>query len=374
MRTKLNLTVAGLILALLSILGLQPSSTQAQGSLTPPGAPGATMRTLSQVEPRTPISSAPFTITQSGSYYLATNIVCTVSNAIVIATNGVTLDLNGFTISSTVPNAVNGGSAILLGNVISDITIQNGHIRGGVVDAGGVYSGGGFSYGIYYSGNAPRNVLVSHLTVSGCLSSGIYLDSDDSTVVESCIIQTVGGYGIFASEVKQSSAFDCGSTAIYSYYASDCRGESSAYGDGVYAYTALNCYGTTVNGNDGVDGYYCAQNCYGSCSSSYGDGVYSTSALNCTGFSSGTGAGVAGFTTQNCYGQNDGNGSGVYGNTVQNCYGGTSGSGYGIYAYYLATGCFGSSYGTGLYAFMACFSHGIGTTTGISTSHNVYSY
>ena len=30
-----------------------------QGSLTPPGAPGETMKTLAQVEPRTPISSLP---------------------------------------------------------------------------------------------------------------------------------------------------------------------------------------------------------------------------------------------------------------------------------------------------------------------------
>lgn len=370
MKIKINLYVAVISLALLSAL-----NTFAQGTLTPPGAPGPTMVTLSQVEPRTPISSVPFTITQSGSYYLATNIVCTVSNAIVITTNGVTLDLNGFTISSTIPNAANGGAAILLGSGLSDITILNGHIRGGVTNNGsGVYSGGGFSYGIYYSGNAPRNILVSHISVSGCLSSGIYLNNDDSTTVESCTVRTVGGYGIFASEVKQSSALDCGSSAIYSYYASDCRGESSGYGDGIYAYTALNCIGISANGNEGVDGYYCAQNCYGTCYGSYGDGVYATTAMNCTGFSNGTGSGVGGFIAQNCYGQNTGTGYGIFSNTAQNCYGICSSSGYGVYANYTATSCFGSSYGTGLYALIACFCHGVGTTTGISTSHNIYSY
>lgn len=48
--------------------------TFAQGSLTPPGAPEPTMKTLDQIEARTPISSAPFTIIRPGSYYLTTNL------------------------------------------------------------------------------------------------------------------------------------------------------------------------------------------------------------------------------------------------------------------------------------------------------------
>ena len=43
------------------------------------------MKTLAQIEPRTPISSVPFTISAPGSYYLTTNVTTTVSNAIVIA-------------------------------------------------------------------------------------------------------------------------------------------------------------------------------------------------------------------------------------------------------------------------------------------------
>ena len=45
-----------------------------QGSLTPPGAPGETMKALAQVEPRTPISSLPYTISESGSYYVTGNL------------------------------------------------------------------------------------------------------------------------------------------------------------------------------------------------------------------------------------------------------------------------------------------------------------
>ncbi len=181
------------LIAALSMGIFHPLPSHAQGSLTPPGAPGTTMLTLSQVEPRTPISSAPFTISIPGSYYLTSNIVCTASNAIVIATNGVTLDLSGFTIFSTVANAANGGTAILLGSGLSDITIENGHIRSGVTNnSSGVYSGGGFNNGIIYSGSDPMNVVVSHVSVSGCLNCGIYLNNGESTVAESCTVQTVG--------------------------------------------------------------------------------------------------------------------------------------------------------------------------------------
>jgi len=50
------------------LLALSLPRAFAQGSLTPPGAPAPTMKSLDQIEPRTPISSLPFTISSSGSY------------------------------------------------------------------------------------------------------------------------------------------------------------------------------------------------------------------------------------------------------------------------------------------------------------------
>jgi hypothetical protein len=69
-----------------------------QGDLTPPGAPAPTMKTLTQVEPRTPIISLPFTASQPGSYYLTANLSST-AGGIRITAADVTIDLNGFTIT-----------------------------------------------------------------------------------------------------------------------------------------------------------------------------------------------------------------------------------------------------------------------------------
>ena len=88
-------------LLLLSTLNSERSTAFAQGALTPPGAPAPTMKSLAQIEPRTPISSVPFTITQPGSYYLTTNLTTTVSNAIVITAKSSTRIAKPITQSTT---------------------------------------------------------------------------------------------------------------------------------------------------------------------------------------------------------------------------------------------------------------------------------
>jgi len=315
---------------LLSTINPQLSTALAQGSLTPSGAPAPTMKTLAQIEPRTPIFSAPFTITQPGSYYLTTNLTTTVSNAIVIVVSGVSLDLNGFTISSTVANAANGGTAILLGSGLSDITIVNGHIRGGVTNNGsGVYTGSGFGSGILYdfSGNAPVNVLVSRISVSGCLDYGIFLTEGDSAVVESCTVRTIGSYGIYASTIKQSVAVDCGNLALGGDQVSGCWGQCSGSGIGVSGYTVQNCDGWSYSG-DGISANT-ALNCYGvsNGTGSTGNGLRAYTAENCDGFSySGNGVN-AGFVAVGCVGSTQSGGTGLRAGVATSCYSSTGDGG-----------------------------------------------
>ena len=69
---KINTTIFGIMLIAFHV--------QAQGSLTPPGAPATTMKTLEQVEPRIDVltlsgdATYHHVITQPGSYYLSGNL------------------------------------------------------------------------------------------------------------------------------------------------------------------------------------------------------------------------------------------------------------------------------------------------------------
>jgi hypothetical protein len=62
---KIHFKLAALAL-LLSTINYQLSTCFAQGSLTPAGAPAATMKSLPQIEPRSSISSVPLTISVPG--------------------------------------------------------------------------------------------------------------------------------------------------------------------------------------------------------------------------------------------------------------------------------------------------------------------
>ena len=348
----------------------------AQGSLTPPGAPAPTMLTLSQVEPRTPITSVPYTISIPGSYYLTTNITVTTGDAITITASGVTLDLNGFTVSSSAgsPN----GTGILLAGGNTDITILNGHIQGT-----------GFANGIYPAGCS--NVRVAGVSVSGCLNYGIILGNANSTVVESCTVQNIGVTGIQASSVSHSSAYQCGGTAIIANTAENCYGNCSGStvglfagianncygysfsGYGLYATTATGCYGFTVSGNAGLDANN-ANNCAGY-SNGNGDGLDANNASGCSGYSIGGSGLAAAAIATGCSGTST-NGIGLSANTANNCYG-NSATGYGLIAP-TASNCSGVSPGSGVGLSAITANNCYGTSNGglagmyATTANNCY--
>jgi hypothetical protein len=348
---KLSLAAA----LLLSTLNPQ-LSTFAQGSLTPPGAPAPTMKSLDQVyaklDSRTAITNAAsgYTISVPGSYYLTTNLTVSSGSGITIVTNGVTLDLNGFTISFTSGGAP--GYGILLDVILRDITILNGHILGGVTNnGGGVFSGPGFHAGVY--GSASINVRVSGVSVSGCSDYGIYLGHGTgvSTAVDSCVMRTIGSYGIIASTITRSLAEDCGATAIEGDQVSDCRGESVVFGSGVFAVVAQNCFG----------------------SANSGEGINAKTAANCSGYSNSS-QGIKAETASNCYGESVSN-RGVFVNLANSCSGRCGGISYGLFATSVANTCYGfSQSGTGLNAYIAigCVgANGGGSSIGYTYHYNM---
>jgi parallel beta-helix repeat protein len=117
-------------LALACAVILPPSSfLLAQGSLTPPGAPAATMKSLDQIEPRTPISALPFTITTRGSYYVTGNLAGIAGqHGITIDADHVTLDLGGFALAGPGSGAATNGIRVI--NARTNATIRNGSVHG----------------------------------------------------------------------------------------------------------------------------------------------------------------------------------------------------------------------------------------------------
>ena len=151
-----------------------------QGSLTPPGPPAPTMKTLEQVEPRIPISALPFTISAPGSYYLTGTLTGQASaNGITIAADDVTLDLGG--------HALVGVSGSLSGVSVSggrtNISIFNGTVRGW----------GGSGVGAENASNSQLERLRASHNQAGGLRIGV-----GSTVIN-CVARANVGRGIRAA-------------------------------------------------------------------------------------------------------------------------------------------------------------------------------
>jgi len=155
-----NTLRAYLPLLLFCLFGADFSAVFAQGSLTPPaGTPAPTMKTLAQVEPRTPISSLPFTINQPGSYYLTGNLTGTASqNGITISADNVTLDLMGFSLN---------GVASSLSGVTSTGTRKNISVVNGVIQGWG-------AAGLKFDSTSGSGCILERLIASNNGAGGIF--------------------------------------------------------------------------------------------------------------------------------------------------------------------------------------------------------
>jgi hypothetical protein len=188
----------------LTFLWFSPVSVLAQGSLTPPGARAATMKTLQQVEPRIDLQNAPasavttndpsyaYIIKQAGSYYLSASILGAAKpNAIQIEAAGVTLDLNGFEIGRSSGGGA-GNYGVRIRVTADGASIQNGFIRGYLIGIDSEFAGGEW----------PQACAFRRLVVSGCTGGGIR--AGPGAVFESCTAHGNSGNDAITAGVSSS--------------------------------------------------------------------------------------------------------------------------------------------------------------------------
>jgi parallel beta-helix repeat protein len=240
------------------------------GALDPSAPPAPTMKTLSQVEPRTPISSIPFTISQPGSYYLTSSLTIApgTDNGITIASDNVTLDLAGFTLDGGGSGA-DGVGVAAHNPAYAGITIRNGSATGWG-DAGfstlaaasavveGVRANGNALFGLTIqntrlrscsaSDNGSNGILAGNSSIAGCTAARNVIGIQASrSVIDGCTVVENSGQGVSATDSTVRGCYTMNNvgTGIEAVARSVFVGNVTA-GD-LYGITAS--FGSTVRGN-----------------------------------------------------------------------------------------------------------------------------
>jgi hypothetical protein len=206
------------------------------------GTPKAFMRTLNEVEPRTPITKLPFAITNSGSYYLADDLsVGNGATGIVIMANHVDLDLRGFTLRG----GTNADYGIHLAEFWQEplpeapvnVSIHDGSVvmwnKSGI--NGSAANDSSVKNVIAYSNGTYGVIMNYRSTIEDCIArrngtTGILVGS--SSVIRNCKIQNNGQDGIYVAgdcaiencELEHNAGFGItGPAGLYSSTVKDCR-------------------------------------------------------------------------------------------------------------------------------------------------------
>jgi len=188
---------------------------------------GSTTALMAQ-DPRTPISSLPYSVATQGSYYLTANLTANGSTqGITISADNVTLDLNGFAL-------VGGGSGQVAG-----INVPAAH----------------------------KNIYIRNGTVRGWTNGGVNASNATNSVIQGLRLSNNSASSTFFNVAALS--IGSGSTV------KDCVVAQNPNCHGIAAGTACSVSGCVVHGNSAATGIRAADSCYvvGNISDSNGTGI-----------------------------------------------------------------------------------------------------
>lgn len=234
--------------ALSVCLGLAATNASAGDLNPPPGPVAPTHKSLTEVEPRTPInatttpgdSDSLFKISQPGSYYLTGNVTGVVGkHGIEIAASGVTVDLSGFDVLGVPGMGAFDGVAVTVGGLFN-ISVMNGSVRNWGdegVDLGSFGSINGRVVGVVAIGNLGIGIHAgSRRTISDCSANqnaGNGISASTGCAISNCSVTQNGSNGISASQ----------SCVIYA-----CASDGNM-GDGIVVSTSSTVFACSANRN-----------------------------------------------------------------------------------------------------------------------------